>query len=138
MLDPPLYPTFWPDASGRRSSSDRAQNVVVPACAIDRAAQVISALRHAVIGVAKDRLSNTDMLRVVDRQLRGGKLAQEKSATELALGSAADEVPDPKRDGRFTAGADPERIAGDRRRRAGNKKRAIMLDIAVKEFREAG
>jgi hypothetical protein len=66
------------------------------ACGIDRAAKVISALRHAVVGVAEQRLRNADMLRVVDRQFGWNNLAKEMwvqmaAAAELAFGSASDE-----------------------------------------------
>ena len=68
---------------------------MVPACGIERSSEIIGALRRSVIGVAQQRLSNADMLRVMYGQFGRNNLAKEarvERAAELAFCYAADDL----------------------------------------------
>ena len=80
------------------------------ACGIERSAQVVGALRCPVIGMTQQRLGDADMFRVVNRQLGGHDLAKQmrvQVTTELALGSATDDLPDLLRAQPLTGDAEP-------------------------------
>src|SRR5256885_2358311 len=90
-----------------------AKELMVPACGIKCSSEIVGALRRSVIGVAQQRLSDADMLRVVNRQLGGNQLAKEvriEIAAELAFCYPADDLSHFLCGQRLAGEADPEGI----------------------------
>jgi len=113
----------------------------MPARGIERSSEVVGALRRLVIGMPKQWLSDADMLRVVNGQLGRNQLAKEvriEIPAELAFCYAADDSSHFLCGQRLAGEADPERVAGHRRCRAHHEKRAVALEVAVNQHRQAG
>jgi hypothetical protein len=64
------------------------QRALIAFGGIDRAAEVVVFLRHSVVGVAEERLSDADMFGITDRQFGWDDLPEKmrvEGMTELAL-----------------------------------------------------
>jgi len=70
---------------------------MVLAGGIEGTAEVVGLLRRSIIGMAEERLGNTDMGGIVDRQLRRNYFAEQMNvdrASQLALRDGADALAD--------------------------------------------
>jgi hypothetical protein len=108
-------------------------NRVVSTGGVAGATEIVGLLRRPIIGVAQERLGDADTRGIANGQLGRNYLSEEMRvdrATEFAIGDRADDPADPFRGKRPAAVADPERVAGDRRRRTPHQLLPVMGDIS--------
>ena len=92
----------------------------MPAGGVDGTTEVVGLLRRPIVGMTEERLGNPYMRGIADCQFGRNDLSKEvrvESAAELAFRDRADDLADFFRRERPAAIADPQRIAGGRRRR---------------------
>src|SRR5437879_1244965 len=105
---------------------------MVPASGIERSTEIVGPFCRPVIGMAEQRLGDSDMLRVVDPQFGRDHLAEQvriQIATEITPGPSTDDLSDLLRAQRLACAADPKGIASDRVRRARHEKRMMLVEI---------